>query len=170
MSQRVAFLNSNNDGSVKTKPSLKIFIERFEEEMLNSEVAYRQDAYLPSFINKTTYGAIHEVSVPVETSMNGIEAANFRGVRDNLNSEASSKYQVKGNFGAQLTVGTETHSRYETFESFRYTNNQLISFYPKQIQKVLARRHKTNNPTSERLAQQIRVPNPKKAIKHAKKM
>jgi hypothetical protein len=112
----------------------------------------------------------HQESVAIETSINQLEATNLRDVRDNLNSEVSSKYQAREHLGAQMTVGSETHSRFETFESFRYTNNQLISFYPKQIQKVLARRHKTNNPTSERLAQQIRLPNPKKAIKHAKKM
>ena len=108
-----------------------MFIERFEEEMINSEIAYRQDVYQPDFMNTNMYGASNEVQVAIETSINGVEAQNFRGVRDNLNSENSSKYQVREKVGAQHTVGTETHSRYETFESFRFTNNQLISFYPK---------------------------------------
>jgi hypothetical protein len=43
VSQRVAFLNSNDDGSVKAKPSLVNFIQRFEDEMLNTEMMYKSD-------------------------------------------------------------------------------------------------------------------------------
>jgi hypothetical protein len=41
VAKRVAFLNSNNDGTVAPKPSLQFFIDRFEEEMMSSEVAYK---------------------------------------------------------------------------------------------------------------------------------
>ena len=42
VSQRVSFLTNKNEGFVGTKPSLKIFIERFESEMMKSDLAYQQ--------------------------------------------------------------------------------------------------------------------------------
>lgn len=38
-----------------------MFIERFEEEMINSEMAYRLDVYQPGFMNTNMYGASNEV-------------------------------------------------------------------------------------------------------------
>jgi hypothetical protein len=42
----------------------------------------------------------HQESVAIETSINQLEAANLRDVRDNLNSEVSSKYQAREHLGA----------------------------------------------------------------------
>ena len=43
--------------------------------------------------------------------------------------------------GAHLTVGAaELQTRSEPFESFKFTPNAIAAFYPKCIQKLLARK------------------------------
>lgn len=46
--------------------------------------------------------------------------------------------------GGHMTVGpaTELQTRSEPFESFKFTPNAIAAFYPKCIQKLLARKQK----------------------------
>lgn len=72
----------------------------------------------------------------------------------------------------QVTVGftqADNRSKLEPFESFKFTPNCLSSFYPKNMQKLLARKQKLTSvqQTSERLTASLKMPaNPQKAQKH----
>jgi len=56
---------------------------------------------------------------------------------------------------ASLAVELSSNNVYD---SFNFVPNQLVSFYPKAIQKLLARKHKHNlqQQTTEKLASNIR--------------
>lgn len=58
-------------------------------------------------------------------------------VPDSANTGKTKSYdQMVG----QITVGTDFQIKYEPFESFKYTPNSLNAFYPKALQKLLARK------------------------------
>jgi len=56
---------------------------------------------------------------------------------------------------ASLAVELSSNNVYD---SFNFVPNQLVSFYPKAIQKLLARKHKHNlqQQTTEKLSSNIR--------------
>jgi len=60
--------------------------------------------------------------------------------------------------GMPATASLAVESSINVYDSFNFVPNQLISFYPKAIQKLLARKHKHNlqQQTTEKLATNIR--------------
>lgn len=71
-----------------------------------------------------------------------------------------------------VSLGTDSQSQLENYESYRFVPNSLVNFYPKQVQKLLARKHKLNSQqqTSACLTANLKLNKAKNGARVAKKM